>query len=156
MKKFLIGIFALVLCLGMNSCKKETPAEGAKDADAATETKAAVDEAAPSLADILEKAKAEGANWSVDEWKEQFKNALLAVKPVMLEMEEATKQMKDDPSKAMDLLKKIEEIKAKYPDFDKQMEEFNKIAESCPNGKAVVDDEEWGQQITKELGIPDM
>ena len=153
MKKFLIGIFALVLCLGMNSCKKETPAEGA---EAVKETKEAVEKAAPSLPEIIEKAKAEGANWSVDEWKEQFKNALLAVKPMMLEMEEATKQMEADPSKAMDLLKKIEELKTKYPDLDQQMEEFSKIAESFPNGKAVVDDEEWGQQITKELGIPDM
>ena len=79
MKKLLYVLFAFVLCLGMNSCKKEA---APKD-DAAETEKAAVEEKEadpPSMADIVAKAKAEGANWTVDEWKEQFKAMALATK----------------------------------------------------------------------------
>ena len=149
MKKFLIGIIALVLCLGMNSCKKEGAPEGEKQ-DAATEKVAE----APSLADVVAKAKAEGANWSVDEWKEAFKSVTLAIKPMMVEMNEVTKKVEADPSKAGDLMKELKAIQAKYPDFEKLMDEFTAIAEGCENGKAVIDDEEWGTKMMEELGVP--
>lgn len=149
MRKFIIGLFALVLCLGINSCKKEGSPEAEKQ-EAATEKVAE----APSIADVVAKAKAEGANWSVDEWKEAFKSFILAIKPMMVEMNEVTKKVQDDPAKAADLLKELEAIKAKYPDHEKYMDEFSKIAESCENGKAVIDDEEWGAKVLEELGVP--
>ena len=148
MKKFLIGIVALVLCLGMNSCKKEGAPEGEKQD--ATEKVAE----APSLADVVAKAKAEGANWSVDEWKEAFKSVALAIKPMMVEMNEVTKKVEADPSKAGDLMKELEAIQAKFPDFEKLMDEFTATAEGCENGKAVIDDEEWGTKMMEELGVP--
>ena len=153
MKKIVIGMLALVLCLGMNSCKKEA-APAAEQAPEGTEQVAAAEPQGPSLAEIVEKAKAEGANWSVDEWKEQFKAFALALKPMLVEMDGITKQIEADPSKAADLMKKIEEVKTNYPDAEKLMGEFNKIAEGCANGKAVVDDEEWGQKMMEELGVP--
>lgn len=151
MKKILIGMFAFALCLGMNSCVKETK-------DAAEQAKDAVEqvaEKAPALADIVAKAKAEGANWSVDEWKEQFKQVMLAIKPMMVEMSDLVKNMKDDPSKMAEMVTESENIQKKYADLSKLMDEFSEIAEATENGKIVIDDEEWGKKMMEELGIPD-
>ena len=148
MKKLLIGMFAFVLCLGMNSCIKENK-------EAAEKAVEEVVEKAPALADIVAKAKAEGANWSVDEWKEQFKQVMLAIKPMMVEMSDLVKNMKDDPSKMAEMVKESENIQKKYADLNKLMEEFSEIAEATENGKVVIDDEEWGKKMMEELGIPD-
>ncbi len=151
MKKFLIGTLALVLCLGMNSCKKEAaPVEKAEAP--ATEQVAET----PSLADVVAKAKAEGANWSVDEWKEAFKSFALAIKPMMVKLSEVMKKMEADPSKAAGLAADIENIQKEFPDVDKLMDEFTKFAESTENGKKVIDDEEWGKKMLEELGVPDV
>lgn len=148
MKKLLIGMFAFALCLGMNSCIKENK-------EAAEKAVEEVVEKAPALADIVAKAKAEGANWSVDEWKEQFKQVMLAIKPMMVEMSDLVKNMKDDPSKMAEMIKESENIQKKYADLNKLMEEFSEIAEATENGKVVIDDEEWGKKMMEELGIPD-
>ena len=148
MKKILIGMFAFALCLGMNSCIKENK-------EAAEKAVEEVVEKAPALADIVAKAKAEGANWSVDEWKEQFKQVMLAIKPMMVEMSDLVKNMKDDPSKMAEMVKESENIQKKYADLNKLMEEFSEIAEATENGKVVIDDEEWGKKMMEELGIPD-
>ncbi len=156
MKKFLIGMFAFVLCLGMNSCKKEAPAAGADAEKAATEKV----EEAPSLADVVAKAKAEGANWSVDEWKESFKSMALAIKPMMVKLSEIQKkvdaEMEKDPSKALGMLEDLKKVQDEFPDFEKLMDEFTQIAESTENGKQVANDEEWGKQLFKELDIPEV
>ena len=148
MKKLLIGMFAFALCLGMNSCIKENK-------EATEKAVEEVVEKAPALADIVAKAKAEGANWSVDEWKEQFKQVMLAIKPMMVEMSDLVKNMKDDPSKMAEMVKESENIQKKYANLNKLMEEFSEIAEATENGKVVIDDEEWGKKMMEELGIPD-
>ena len=53
---------AFVLGLAVMSCKQGPKAE-------ATEADAAVDPI-QGLTELVEKAKADGANWSVDEWKD--------------------------------------------------------------------------------------
>lgn len=157
MKKLLFAMVAFALCLGLNSCKKEA---AATDDPAKAEVKAADDAAAaPNLADIVAKAKAEGANWTVDQWKEQFKGVMLAIKPMMMAMSEINGKMeaaKDDPGKLADIMKEVSDVQAKFNDIDKQMNEFTQIAEGFENGKAVIDDEEWGKMMMEELGIPDV
>ncbi len=151
MKKLLIGLFAFALCMGMNSCAKENKEAAEKAGEEVVE----VVEKTPVLADIVAKAKAEGANWSVDEWKEQFKQVLLAIKPMMVELSDMAKQAKADPSKAIELMTKAQDIDKKYPDFSKLMDEFTEIASATENGKVVIDDEEWGKKMMDERGVPD-
>ena len=156
MKKVFIGIVALALCLGMSSCKKETVSTG--DEKASTEQASKDEKAeAPSMSakELLDKAKAEGANWSVDEWKAAFKDMLLLAKPMMVELGSIKEGVGDDPAKAMEALDKLQKIQEKYADINTVFDEFGKIAESTPNGKIVTDDEEWGKKIMEELGIPD-
>ena len=156
MKKLLFAMFALVLCLGLNSCKKEAAATD----DAAKAGVEAVDEAAAiSIPDIIAKAKAEGADWTVDQWKEQFKNVMLAVKPMMVAMSEINKKMEaagEDAGKMAEVMKEVADVQTKFGDLEKQMGEFSEICEGFENGKAVLDDEEWGKKLMEELGIPDV
>ena len=80
---------------------------------------------------------------------------MLAIKPMMVEMSDLVKNMKDDPSKMAEMVKESENIQKKYADLNKLMEEFSEIAEATENGKVVIDDEEWGKKMMEELGIPD-
>ncbi len=140
MKKVLVGMLALVMCLGLASCSKESGA---------------------SLADVVAKAKTDGANWSVDEWKEAYKTAMEAVKPMMLEVSEITKSMQapegqePDPAKLAEAMGKLQELQTKYGDVEKLMDEFEKIAKGTENGKKVSEDEEWLKSVAKELGLPE-
>ena len=127
MKKVLVGMLALVMCLGMVSCSKES--------------------AAPNLKDVVEKAKTEGANWSVDEWKAAMKDVMLAVKPMMLEVQDIMKSMEGaegeeaDGAKVVEAMAKLADIQKKYPDYENLMNEFEEAAKSTENGKKVIDDE---------------
>ena len=157
MKKLLFAMVAFALCLGLNSCKKEA---AATDDPAKAEVKAADNASAtPNLADIVAKAKAEGANWTVDQWKEQFKSVMLTIKPMMVAMSEINGKMEaagEDAGKMAEVMKEVADVQAKFGDIEKQMDEFTKIAEGFDNGKAVIDDEEWGKKMMEELGIPDV
>lgn len=142
MKKVLIGMLALVMCLGMVSCKKES---------------------APNMADIVAKAKTEGANWSVDEWKDAYKQMMQAAKPMMLELQEVMKSMDNggddsdaaNAAKFAEAMAKIQELQKKYGDVEKLMDEFDSIAKGTENGKKVSEDDEWAKSVAKELGLPE-
>lgn len=150
MKHFFIGVIALVLCMGMASCKKET--NEPKNEPAAQEQAAK----APSLADVVAKAKAEGANWSVDEWKAQMREFLLAFKPIAVAMESAMKRMESEPDKMQEILAEMKALQEQNPNLDSLLNEFTQIATSTANGKIVYDDEEWLENLKKELGVPEL
>ncbi|MCR5242325.1 MAG: hypothetical protein K6D61_05590 [Prevotella sp.] len=141
MKKVLVGMLALVMCLGMVSCSKES--------------------ATPNLKDVVEKARAEGANWSVDEWKAAMKDCMLAVKPMMLEMQEIMKGLEGtegeeaDGAKVVEVMAKMAEIQKKYPDYENLMNEFEEIAKGTDNGKKVIEDDAYAKELAKELGLPE-
>ena len=154
MKKLMIAMFAFVLCTGMFSCKdKAAPAGG--DADS-TKVEAQAQEETPDFAALIEKAKAEGANWDEAQWKDAFKQALLCIKPMMIEMAEISEAIEKDPEKAVDLMAKLEGMGEKYADVEKNMDEWEKIVEANPIAKKISDDEEWGKAAMKELGIPEV
>ena len=93
MKKTILGLAIMAAGLMVASCgnKSEAPAaegEQAIEAAAAEEAAPAAEQPA-SLADIVAKAKAEGAKWSTDEWKEQYKKAIEAYKPFAVAMDQA-------------------------------------------------------------------
>ena len=154
MKKLLIGLFAFALCMGMNSCAKENKEAAEKAGEEVVE----VVEKTPVLADIVAKAKAEGANWSVDEWKAAVKQAFIAMKPVMDNIQKMTEKTEDenpDLAKIKEVAEDLEKNQAEYERIEKLFEELNTAASATANGKAVIDDEEWGNAVMKELGFPE-
>lgn len=152
-KLFLVAIVALAMGLGMTSCKQNAAPAG--EAAEAEQTEAPADPI-KALTDLTAKAKAEGANWSVDEWKANFKQAVICAKPMFNELSAVTKEMKaaeGDEAKAMELLGKMGEIADKYKDVDSLFTAYGEVAKSFPNGKIVNDDKEFGEKLLKELGI---
>ena len=151
MKKAFLSIAAVaVAAVAMVSCGNNTPKNAEqKDSVAAVDTAAAAAPAAAaaaeqtaSLADIVAKAKAEGDKWSEDEWKEQFKQAMLAYKPFAVEVDKAG-------FSDLDKLKEIEQKYANYPDLINEMAEQ---AKKTKGGKVITD--QWLADTMKELGIP--
>lgn len=144
MKKVLFSFIIVAAGLFVTSCGNKS-AESATEAEqteqVAEEAPAAEAEQPASLADIVAKAKAEGANWSADEWKAQFKVALEAYKPFAVAMNEA--QPAD-----------LEEITKKYADFPALIKEFASIAKQAEGGKDITD--EWIQTTMQELGVPEL
>lgn len=144
MKKLLFSFIIVAAGLFVTSCGNKS-AESATEAEqteqVAEEAPAAEAEQPASLADIVAKAKAEGANWSADEWKAQFKTALEAYKPFAVAMNEA------QPAE-------LEEVTKKYADFPALIKEFASLAKQAKGGKDITD--EWIQTTMQELGIPEL
>lgn len=144
MKKVLFSFIIVAAGLFVTSCGNKS-AESATEAEqteqVTEEAPAAEAEQPASLADIVAKAKAEGANWSADEWKEQFKQALEAYKPFAVAMNEA------QPAE-------MEEITKKYADFPSLIKEFASLAKQAEGGKEITD--EWIQTTMQEVGVPQL
>ena len=144
MKKLLFSFIIVASGLFVTSCGNKS-AESATEAEqteqVAEEAPAAEAEQPASLADIVAKAKAEGANWSADEWKAQFKTALEAYKPFAVAMNEA------QPAE-------LEEVTKKYADFPALIKEFASLAKQAKGGKDITD--EWIQTTMQELGVPEL
>ena len=135
MKKIMIGLLALAMVFGFNSCKQSTP----------------------SLEELAASAKTEGANWSIDEWKDAFKNAMTAVSPMLLEAQELQKKAEEDPDKALEILGTLAQKQEEWKALGDQLDAFMQAAEASENGKKVLEDEEFQMKLFKDLGIdPDM
>ncbi len=150
MKKVLFSFAIVAAGLFVASCGSKSAEPGTEAGQTeqkeqteqvAEEAPAAEKEQPASLADIVAKAKAEGAKWSADEWKEQYKTALKAYKPFAVAMDKA--QPAD-----------LEGVIKKYADVPSLMEEFAKIAKQAEGGKGISD--EWVKTTMEELGIPDL
>ena len=153
-------ILAVAGMLSFTACGNKTAANAAgADSAAVAENAEADANQEVSLADVVAKAKAEGANWSVDEWKAQFRNVAIAIKPMAVDMDAFVKKYMNGDVKDLkteDLEKEGNELEKKYADLNKLLDEFNAIAEGTVNGKTVADDKAWGEALFKELGIPEL
>ncbi|MBO4870891.1 MAG: hypothetical protein J5565_02775 [Muribaculaceae bacterium] len=149
MKKVLL-MFALFTSLCLFSCKDAATTTTENGDTTKTETV----EKKVDINELAAKAKAEGANWSVDEWKAAFKDMLIGMKPMLDFMKDFKEKLEKDPAAAATLMEKMENNK-EFESLEKAMGEFNTAAEACENGKKVLDDEEFGKQLLKELGYPE-
>lgn len=133
-----MAIMAAGLLVASCGNKSEAPvAEAGQTEQVAEET--VPSEQPASLAEIVENAKAAGAQWTTDEWKDAYKKALLAYKPFAVAMNEAK------PAE-------LENITKQYVDFPALMKEFARIAGESEGGKVI--DNEWIEATMQELQIP--
>ena len=156
MKKFFVFMFALAMGLSISSCKQKgdaAPAD-AQQGEAA-QTEEVVKDPVAALNDILAKAKAEGANWSVDQWKDAFKQAMIAAKPMLTQIAEITGAIneKSTPEQITEAMTKAKKLEEDYKPLQAVMDQINEVAKGTENGQTVIDDEEWGKSLMKELGI---
>ena len=149
-RHLLVGIVAIAVAMGMASCKQKSEAPAAGQAEAEQ-----VETQQPTVEEILAKAKAEGANWTVDEWKANTKDMMVALSPILLKIGNLVQKMEKEPDKMAEILTEMKGLEEEYKPFEKIMNEFEEIAKATENGKLVLDDEEWGNKLKEELGLPD-
>lgn len=152
MKKLFLMI-TLVMGISLMSCQGNATADATKTGDS-TAVEEQVVEKKVDINELLAKAKAEGANWSVDEWKAAFKEVLIALKPMLDFMKDFKEKLEKDPAAAAALMEDEQKTK-ELESYEKLMEEFTDAANATDNGKKVFNDEEWAKQTLKELGYPE-
>lgn len=150
-RQFLAVIVAVAVAMVMASCKQKSEAPAAAEQPAAEQ----VEPQQPSAADIVAKAKAEGANWSVDQWKSATKDMMIVMKPQLMKVAEMVEKMEKEPDKVAEIMTEMTGLQKEFEPFEKLMNEFEEVAKATENGKAVMDDEAWGDQLKKELGLPE-
>ena len=154
MKKTLVVMMAFVLGLAFTSCK-QGPKAPADAAEAAADP-------AKTITELVEKAKAEGANWSVDQWKDAYKTAMAAAAPGLQEMSAIIESAKPKEGEDIDTAKfsaamaKMEEFSKKFEPVQKMLSDFDSISRSYPNGKTVAEDKEFEKQLLEEFKVPDL
>ena len=147
MKKFfLASIVALAMGFAFVSCNQNSGPVDIKTDGTPEEV----------LTDIVTKAKAEGANWSVDQWKYVFKQVAITIKPTMVQLKELTDglgELSEDEATAK--LADFEKLSKDFEPLEKLMDEFVDIAKGTANGKLVSEDKDFEKQIEEEIGLPD-
>ena len=105
---------------------------------------------------VIEKAKAEGANWTEAQWKDAYKEVMTACKPMLKEMEELQKKAQAPGVSEEDQMKLFGDLASlmdKNKDLMSQMQEFEKICKENPTAKKVSEDEAFMKQLQEELGV---
>jgi len=153
MKKLFVGMFALMMLMGLaTSCNSKSDVNNAA-AETSEEATEEATEDVRALADLIKDAKENGANWSVDEWKAAYREMAINVKPAMIEWKAVTDEFEKDPTNP-EAAKKMESL---LTNTDLHaMEEFINIAESTENGKIVSEDDDFEKAMKEELGLPDL
>ena len=152
MKKAFVVMIAFMLGLAVTSCK-----QGQKAAPTAEEVAANPVEI---LNQLIENAQTEGANWSIDEWKEAYHTVFLAMSPAMKGMYEVmqiiqTEGAATDTVAINKAMAKAKDIEAQFGKLGDIVAKFDSIGKLYPNGKAVSEDKEFEKQCLKEIGLPE-
>lgn len=142
-------MLALMMAFCLGSCREKSDQPASGDA---TEQVAET----PSLEDIVAKAKAEGANWTADDWKANLKAAMTALAPMLKKVGEMQQQVGDDPAKAAAALGDLAKLMEEMEPMDKLFEQLDSIAQTSEIGKAVMADTVFQKQVAEELGIADI
>lgn len=131
MKKVLVGMFIALMGVFMVSCSNTSGIEKAKE--------------------ILSELKANGANLDVEGLKAKLMEFAEAMKPEMTKIADMMKEVEKDPSKAGEMMEKLQELK----DIEPLMSEFEKVTEELPAMKELEADEEFGKKFQEALGMPE-
>ena len=131
MKKVLVGMFIALMGVFMVSCSNTGGIEKAKE--------------------ILSELKASGANLDAEGLKAKMMEVAEALKPEMTKIADMMKEVEKDPSKAGEMMEKLQGLK----DIEPLMSEFEKLAEEIPAMKELEADEEFGKKFQEALGMPE-
>lgn len=109
-----------------------------------------------TLEEIVAKAKAESAYWTIVDWKYYIKAAMASIAPIFKKIGEMQQQIGDDPEKAAAALGDLAKLMEEMEPMDKLYDELDSIAQTSEIGKAVMADTVWAKQVAEELGIADI
>lgn len=166
MKKlfFMMTIAAVAMCFA--ACKNEAASDEQK-AEASVENVSAGSVKAVTMDDmkaLAEKAQKEGANWSVEQWKDATRQMMAGMKPMFDALKELQKKaedkdfqakMKENPAEATKMLGDLNNKLKEYAPLEGIMKEFSAAAEASEAGKKLSDDKEFMESLMKEYDLPD-
>lgn len=158
MKKMFVILMAFALGMAVTSCKSSPKAEGAEGESTETVTPANPMEA---LTAVVKDAQENGANWSVDEWKDAYRKVMAALAPSLKKMAELTEGIKTedgeepDMAKVAQVLASLESLQKEFAPYEELMNQFDSISKLSANGQAVENDKEFAAQLKKEFGLPE-
>lgn len=103
---------------------------------------------------VVESAQKDGAKWSEDEWKDAFKVAMQASKPMLEELSTLKDNAQNlSEEEQMKMFGELTEKMKKYEELSNQLDAFNKAALETENGKKVMEDVNFQKELAKELGM---
>ena len=108
-----------------------------------------------TLEEIVAKARANGAQWTVDEWKLQTKNVFVVMTPFLKKMGDLQKMAEENPDNVAAAMASVAQLEQEMEPYEKLLEEFGTLAQATETGKVVMEDDEWAEQMMRELGIPE-
>lgn len=109
------------------------------------------------LKSVVESAQKDGANWTEAQWKDAFKTAMKAAKPMMQELNELQKKAETaSEDEQIKLIGEMGEKMKSYEELSKQLKDFEKAAEATEIGKKLENDEAFQMELAKELGMEDL
>lgn len=145
MKKLLFIMFALILCMGMTSCKDKGVAKNEKGGT----------EIATNISALTERVEKEGANWSIDEWLMLFKDYDNIMRPVINESKALKKKYDQSQSteEKAKIEKEIDEVNRKYEGLcvEKENNRFINAVKATEKGREAL--KMYQKQLGEELNI---
>ena len=108
-----------------------------------------------TLEEIVAKARANGAQWTVDEWKLQTRNVFVVMTPFLKKMGDLQKMAEENPDNVAAAMASVAQLEQEMEPYEKLLEEFGTLAQATETGKVVMEDDEWAEQMMRELGIPE-
>ena len=166
MKKLFLMMLTVAMATCFVACKSDAakPADGEKAATEKVEEKAALPTVTlEDMQELVKKAKAEGKDWSIDQWKDATRTIMIGMKPMfdaMLDFQKKTddpefkKKLEENPAEATALMTDLQKALEQYKPMETVMNDFEAAVDASPVAKGIEKDTVWFNQLVKELDLP--
>ena len=112
-----------------------------------------VSEELQQLEDIVTRARTESGQWTEEEWKANLRFAMLAIAPLLKQVQDYQEIIGDDETKAAEYITELSSLLEVFEPYEKLFDELDSLANASEIGKAVLEDPEWEKEVTEELGL---
>ncbi len=110
-----------------------------------------VSEELQRLEDIVTRARTESAQWTEEEWKANLRFAMLAIAPLLKQVQDYQEMIGDDETKAAEHINELSSLLEVFEPYQKLFDELDALANASEIGKAILEDPEWEKEVTEEL-----
>ena len=106
-----------------------------------------------ALSSIIKKAKAEGASWTEQQWKDAVLSVSSILEPMGKLATEIAEKLKTNPNEVLALAGKVEELEQQFNTISPLLEEFETVAKEFPIATRLVDDEDFMKEVMLKAGF---
>lgn len=110
-----------------------------------------VSEELRQLEEIVARARTESGQWTEDEWKANLRFAMIAIAPLLKQVQDYQEMIGDDETKAAEHINELSSLLEVFEPYETLFNELDALANASEIGKAVLEDPEWEKEVTEEL-----